>query len=176
MTHKLQIKINPDAKTVGQASLEALQVDEGPVTIIDKQREMQQDYLVNLIECINTFKQAHPHKNFFVVVLAKNERLLTNVVRNYFMARLSCPTPNYDQTVYQYFAHTESLNFIWVIPDRDTCFHLKENVLQVHPEEHDLLKFIFAFSDGTLYNYCKYLNGELDDAPKLATPTYKEIV
>ena len=86
---------------------------------------------------------------------------------NYFYARLSCPTPDYDQTLYKYSHKQESLTFLWVIPSRDTCQLLKDNALQVVPEERELLGFVLNFADGSLFKLAKKLNGEVEDSSLL---------
>ena len=40
--------------------------------------------------------------DFYIVVLFKKERILKNVVRQYFFYRQSFPTPEYDQSVYKF--------------------------------------------------------------------------
>lgn len=47
---------------------------------------------------------------FYVVVLFKKERALQNIIRQYFFYRQSCPTPEFDQTVYCYRPKTDSLS------------------------------------------------------------------
>jgi hypothetical protein len=94
---------------------------------------------------------------------------MQNVLRHYYYYRLSCPTPDYDQTVYKFTRATEIIEFIWVIPSRETCFTLKENASQVVPAEYGLLEFVLKFADGTLFKLAKSLNGEADDSALLAT-------
>lgn len=146
-------------KTVGQVSLELSQKEPDTRDPIELEREMHTDYEKNFWECVNDFKKQSSN-DFFIVVLTKRERVMQNVLRNVFFARHSCPTPNYDQAVYRYDALNNAVDFIWVIPSRETCFMLKENALQVVPEEKELLKYVLDFADGTLYNLAKQLNKE----------------
>ncbi len=126
---------------------------------IELQREMQKDYIHELCEAVVRGKKEWT-TDFFVVVITKNEKLLTNVFRNYFFPRITCPTPDYDQTVFHYNKDTEDIHYLWTIPSRDASFHLKDNALKVVNEEKDLLNFVLQFDDGTLYKLCKKLNGE----------------
>jgi len=121
------------------------------------------EYDRNLYECVERCKKDYSG-DFFVVVLTKKEKLLQNVIRNFFYGRLSCPTPDYDQTVYRYVREEDVIEFIWVIPSRQTCFWLKDNVLSILPEERELLNFVLQFADGTLYKLAKKLNKEQDDS------------
>ena len=85
-----------------------------------------------------------------------------NVIRNYFFHRSTCPTPEWDQVVYYYKRADDALNFLWVIPSKDTCELLRENALMVAPDERDLLNFVLNFYDGTLERIAQKLNGELN--------------
>ena len=88
-------------KTVGAVSSELIMKEPESRDPIEIQREMQKDYLKELTNCAESHKSVFPG-DFFLVVLTKNERLMTNVFRNYFFARNTCPTPQYDQSVFRY--------------------------------------------------------------------------
>ncbi|HEY4831547.1 MAG TPA: hypothetical protein VIH61_03205 [Waddliaceae bacterium] len=130
---------------------------------IELQREMQKEYHSNLIQCINDFKKNN-HSDFFVVVITKNEKLLPNVFRNYFFARKTCPTPDYDQSVFHYKHDIECAEYVWTVPSRDACIYLRDNAALVSPEERQLLGFVLDFSDGYLYSLCKKLNRECKES------------
>ena len=100
-------------------------------------------------------------KDFFVVVITKKERLMPNVLRNYFFNRLSCPTPDYDQIVF-YWNHSQNvLDFLWVLPAKDICDEMMLNRTNIHPDEYAAYSFIHSFYDGTLMKYAHTLNGDL---------------
>lgn len=145
--------------TVGKISLELMQKEPDTRNAIELEREMHTEYEKNIYDCIENNKNKF-HGNFFIVVITKMEPLMKNVLRNYFFARHSCPTPDYDQTLYYYNKDQESIEFLWVIPSRDACKLLKEYALEVVPEEKGLLKFVLDFADGTLMNITKKLNKE----------------
>lgn len=126
---------------------------------IELEREMHKDYEKHIYSCIDTCKKGYP-ADFYIVVIIKRERLMQNVLRNYFFGRLTCPMPDYDQTVYFFDRAKEQIQFLWVIPSKDACIVLKENAVQVVPEERELLKFVLDFADGTLYKLARQLNGE----------------
>lgn len=126
---------------------------------IELERVIHTDYEKNVLECISRALKACD-SDFYVVVLTKKERLLQNVLRHYFFYRLSCPTSQYDQAVYRYRRVDNHLEFLWVVPSKDTCEMYRDNRAQVAPEEYGLLDFVLKFYDGTLDRLAKSLNGE----------------
>lgn len=129
---------------------------------IELQREMQENYEKYLVETIESGKKAYEDP-FYVVVEMKKERLLQNIIRNYFIARQSCPTPFYDQTVYRIKMKEDRVDLLWVIPSKDTCEMMKEFALEVAPTERILRDYVLAYYDGSLLTLCRSLNGELEE-------------
>ncbi len=152
--------------TVGKIAEELLKKTPESRDPIELQREAHKKFVKGVIECIEKNKKKISG-DFFVVVLTKHERILKKVFRNYYGARKTCPTPDYDQTVYKYWASREDLEYIWTIPCREAVNHLKDNALEVAPEERQLLNFVLDFADGTLYKKCKILNNEEPDSNML---------
>lgn len=152
--------------TVGKLSSELLKQESPTSSPIELEREMHTEYDKNISECIDSGKKQY-HHNFYVVVITKRERLMPNVFRNYFFARETCPSPDWDQAVYRYTRSVDSVEFLWVVPSKQTCEHLKEHALEVPPEEKELLNFVLDFSDGTLLRRAKKLNKEKEDSPLL---------
>jgi hypothetical protein len=126
----------------------------------EQMREQLDLYESNMLLAIDRGKKLYP-KNFFIVVETKKEPKMKNVIRNYFIPRQSCPTPQYDEAVYQYDYLTDSLVFLWVLPSKQTYNMMKNNALELPTEERQLLQFVLEDADGTLLNRCKKLNGEL---------------
>lgn len=153
--------------TVGKISSELLKKSPESRDPIEIQREVQKTYMKDLLECIDINKSKYINDDFFIVVITKNEKLMPNVFRNFFFARKTCPTPDYDQTVFKYHKQTQIIEYIWTIPSRDASFYLKDNALQVVPEERPILNFVLQFADGTLFKLAKKLNGEKEDSPLL---------
>ena len=153
--------------TIGKISSELLEKPLETNSPIEQMREQLNDYDKNIFECIERGVKTFSD-DFYVVVITKKERLMPNVIRNYFTNRLSCPTPEYDQTVYRYLAKEEAIAFLWVIPSKDTCQLLIANKEQVDPSEFALLDFVLKFYDGTLFQTAKRLNGEEKDSIILA--------
>lgn len=166
--------------TVGKQARDLLLKKPDPIDPIEIQREIHKDYIANLEWCVKHMQKkvdcshlvgkdrGHEHcatreswtGDFFVAVLLKKERILENVLRNYFLATLTCPTPTWDQSVYHYQSATEELTYLWTIPDRETCEIFTDNARHIVPEERQLLKMILDFNDGTLLRKCRQLNGE----------------
>jgi hypothetical protein len=148
-------------ETIGKIATDLIKKDDGyAVSAIDQARECTEDYMKNLYEAVETGIKKYPMSDFYVHVETKKEKLLENVLRNYFIVKHACPTPNYDQSVFKYHHEKGDLVFMWVIPDRGTCFYFKQNYAQIPAEEKELLQFIRMFDDGTLLKLAKRLNGE----------------
>lgn len=153
-------------ETIGKISSDLLLKQPESRDPIELQREMTSEYLKYLIDCANQHKNIYPG-DFYLIVITKNERLMPNVFRNYFTARMSCPTPDYDQAVYKYNRKKEEIEFVWVIPCKDACIHLLKNKEHVTESERPLLNFIVDFWTGNLFEKSKKLNGEEKISPVL---------
>lgn len=153
-------------ETVGKISSDLLQKANGPVTVIDQQREMQKDYLDNLVQCVEKNKKDFPG-DFFVVVETKTEPLMPNVMRNYFFARWTCPTPTYDQSIFKYNKKDERIEYLWTLPSRDACYHIKNNLDTLSNEEQQLAFFVVSLFDGSLLRKAKELNHEYHNSLEL---------
>lgn len=150
-------------ETIGKISRDMQLKQPDSVDPIEIERVLHQEYEKNIFECVDKHKKEFIG-SFFIVVDTKKEPLMHNVLRNYFIGRVTCPTPNYDQTVYRYDRSIDKLDFLWVIPDRGTCFYLKDHALEVVAEEKDLLDFVLSFDEGDLLRACKKFNGETPDS------------
>lgn len=146
--------------TIGKISTDLLLKTPDSRDPIELQREMQKDYEKNIFECIDTHKKSFPG-DFYIEVVTKKERLMSNVLRNYFFGTLACPTPTYDQTLYKYHRSEEWLEFLWVLPAKDICEMLTFNALEVPESERELLNFVLSLNDGSLLQKARTLNGEI---------------
>lgn len=146
-------------ETVGAiASKLALQANT-PVLAVDQMREQLTEYDNNVNICINEHLKVFPG-DFYIVVLTKKERLMQNVLRNYFTARTTCPTPNYDQAVYKYHRDSGEVEFLWVVPSIEAVNYMSNNSIYIPKEQFDLLGYVLKFKDGSLMKLAKKLNGE----------------
>ena len=153
-------------ETVGKISSELLKkATEDKHTAKDQTAEQLSDYENNIdIAVTNGIKEFGLDRDFYVVVLTKKERLLQNVIRNYFLTRTTCPTPDYDQTVYKYHHESGYIEYLWTVPNKETCINMKTYALQVPPEQKELLNFVLSFYDGTLLKKAQQLNNEQTQA------------
>lgn len=99
--------------------------------------------------------------DFYIVIETKREKNMSNVIRSYFFHRISCPTPTWDNSVFKYHRAQDRLEFLWVLPDKNTCYMIKERALELPSEQKDLVRFVLDDFDGTLLKRCKQLNGEI---------------
>lgn len=158
----------PKRKTVGELSQELLQKNFDTRDPIELQRAMQKKYIDNLVQCVENNRHLYPG-DFYVIVITKKEPLMPNVFRNYFFARHTCPTPDYDQAVFKYNYGPQEIEYIWCIPDRETCLVFLDNTDRVVIDEIELLQTIIDFKNGSLYRRAKKLNNEQDDSVLIET-------
>lgn len=123
----------------------------------EQMREQLTDYDENMVQAIERGKKDFPGI-FYIIVITKRERLMPNVFRNYFFPRQTCPTPDYDQTVFKYESDLPEL--IWVIPSKPTCTYMLAHALEV--QEKELLHFVIDFKNGTLMQKALLLNNEIE--------------
>ena len=153
--------MNEEKKTVGAHSVDLQQKDPDTRDPIELEREIHKsDYEKEMIAALQTGRKLY-QSPFYVVVLTKKERLMQNVLRHYFIPRQSCPTPTWDQVVYKFTVPSEMLEFIWTVPDKETCELFRDNALKIVPDERCLLQFVLDFYDGTLDLVAKKLNREI---------------
>lgn len=146
-------------KTVGAIASELQQQAPDSRDPIEIQREVHKDYIDNLKTAVDRGLLSMKH-DFYVVVITKKEALFEKVLRNYFAERGTCPTPDHDQTVYKYHYNSGNLEYLWTIPDRQTCEVFLRNADKIVPEEQLLLEFVLNFYNGELLRLCRKLNGE----------------
>lgn len=150
--------------TIGKIASELLTKQTETQSPIEIEREMQSEYMKNLMECIDRGYKEFPG-NFYVTVITKNEKLMENVFRNYFAPRQSCPTPDYDQSVFRYNRKDSRVEYLWTLPGKDACYHLRDNALKVVDAEKELLRYVLGFFDGSLLKIAKHYNNEQADSP-----------
>lgn len=158
--------------TVGKAALDA-QKNDIQTDYIELEREIHQGknskrtYEEEVWEAVDRGrKDASIVGDFFVVVLFKKERHLQNVVRQMFFYRKTCPTPEYDQTVYKYCRQADALDFVWCIPNNATVINmiLKKHLLP--PEQQWLVSLSEAFQSGELEELAQKMNKEDEGSHK----------
>ena len=160
------LRVKMTKQTLGSIVTDLSQKKSDSHDPIEIQRAVYKDYMKNLTTAVDRGYKKYPG-DFFIHVETKAEPLLPNTFRNYFIDKLACPTPNYDQSVFRYNREAGQIEYIWTIPDRETCHHLLEHAHEVAKEERELLGFVVKFNNGSLYRLMKKLNGEKLDTPEL---------
>jgi hypothetical protein len=139
-------------KTVGELTNELLANPDTKQGVVDTRKEMEKTYLPEVQKCINNHKDWKDP--YYIIVINKRERLLVNAMRQYFLARLTLPTPDYDQTVFKYFPASGDLKFLWTVPDMNTIGYLIENEATLPSEQAQLIKFCKLFMANKLDKEC----------------------
>lgn len=151
--------------TVGAEAVKRLANPDTKQGIVDTGREINKDYFVEVEKCVNSHKEwTDP---FFVVIHYKKERLMNNVVRRYFFARRSLPTPQWGQDVWKYDPKTSDLTYLWTLPDEQTAMWMYSHPDQVDKEMQQLLVFVHDFLEGRLY--AKY-HKEFEQGDRIEAP------
>lgn len=158
-------------KTVGEESLllsKSTAGEKGPEAI-ELQREIhkgsasKKSYEEEVWEAVDRGRKDNAISgDFFVVVLVKKERHLKNVVRQLFFARQTCPTPEYDQTVYRYIRSADEIEFIWTIPNNATCAYMPHMGSDLPDDQALLLEMVLAFQRGDLDKKAILLNEKVE--------------
>jgi len=155
-----------DRPTVGKVATDAAAGPDERINSVELQEAIHKgntsddSYESQIDQALERGKKAHEGE-FYLVVLFKKERLLQNVVRQYFFTRISCPTPEFDQTVYRYHPKSDQLEFIWTVPDWGTVEKLCHYRADIHPDQQELADYAYRFKHGLLDRECAKLNKEL---------------
>ena len=151
-------------ETVGKISSDLLEkAKDNTHSSHEQMQEQLSEHDKFIHECLATHKKVWPSTNFYIVVITKKEPTMPYVIRSYFLGRLSCPTPDYDQVVYMYHHESDFLEVLWVIPSKHTCLFFLRDSFQIAAEEKDLLNYVLDFADGSLFRKAQFMNGELPD-------------
>lgn len=143
---------NEAKETVGAASKRLQENIDTKQGIVDTQREVDKTYFEECQKCVQRKPHCDWKEPWYLVVVQKKERLMANVVRRYFFGRQSLPTPDYDQTVWEYNPKTGDMKFMWVIPDKNTTLWMVSNPNEVPNEQRHLLNFCLDFINNKLYS------------------------
>lgn len=157
------VETTPDREKLGKIVYDNMLKPEESLKAVDLQAGMQEEYMDELLNCIDQ-NYSKFDKEFYIVVLTKAEKILKKVVRNYFFARQSCPTPDFDQSVFKYNKESEKIDFMWTIPSLDACEYLIKHATEIPTNERELLGFVAQFVTGKLLERSKKLNGEVKDS------------
>lgn len=154
-----------DRKTVGHHAVELQKKPDEKINSIELQRAIHkgkksEDSFENQVQLAIESGEKDFEGDFFVVVLLKKERILKNIIRSYFFARKSCPTPEYDQVVYQYSRKDQKIDLLWVVPNKQVVIDMVMIGDRLPKDQQELVKFAKDFNMGELDKKCDKLNGE----------------
>lgn len=160
--------MNEKKKLAGQQILEhdnlKLELEDD---IIEYRRAMEPDIMKRVYETAHNAKNQDGYigKDFYVVLITTIDRVLRQP-KVIPLARKSCPTPVYKQSVWKYRTATGDLEFLWSIPDAILYYHILRNQTKfLHDKETaDLAKFVVLMESGELLEWVKRENGEKIDA------------
>jgi hypothetical protein len=154
-------------KTYGQQVLDHwAQKHTNDDDVIEYRKAMEPEILKNINQTVeNAVKQdLYRNKDFYVVLLMKTERF-GGVPRTMVLARRSCPTATYQQSVWKYHHESGALEFMWCIPDQVLYWHIIRNAHKYlsDPETEGLAKFCLLMESGELMEWIIKENGEKPD-------------
>lgn len=135
--------------------------------IIEYRRAMEPDIITRLYDTALKAKDTlgYSGKDFYIVLITTLDRVLRQP-KIIPLARKSCPTPVYKQSVWKYRTVTGELEFLWSIPDAILYYHILRNQAKylTDKETAELAKFVVLMENGDLLEWVKKENGEKKDA------------
>ena len=158
----LDTKLSVPKKTAGAIALENYNKIPDTLNAHELMQEQLTEWDENVQCCYNRGKKIYHDSDFYIVVLVKHEKLLGHkVLHPLFMPRKSCPTPQWDQTVYQCKRESGDIVLLWTLPSKEVCQYYIDTATTTEPEEWDLLRFILMDKNGELLTLAKKLNKEI---------------
>jgi hypothetical protein len=135
--------------------------------IIEYRRAMEPDIMARIYETAHNAKNQdlYKGKDFYIVLLTFIDRVLKQP-RIIPIARRSCPTPVYKQSVWKYHHESGTLEFFWSIPDAMLYYHILRNQVKFleDKETADIARFVILMESEKLLDWVKKENGEKRDA------------
>ena len=141
-----------EKETVGAQALKLLEKADGKQSLMDTSLEMTKNFMPEISKCIDNHK--YLTEPYYLIAINKRERLIINSIRQFFAARRTLPTPDYDQNVFKYFPSSGGLKYLWTVPDKDSVTYILLNQTSLPDEQKELLKFCKLFIAGTLDKVC----------------------
>lgn len=135
------------------------------VTVNDLRNTGLEHYDRDLFKCFDTKK--NDYQSIFYIVSTFRKDPVTGKVNTLFWSRNSCPTPQFDQAVYQCNKDWSGPLFMWSLPSEDYAIALRDNAQMCPPEQYQLLRFVLDYYDGTLLHVAKKLSNETEETGQL---------
>lgn len=145
--------------------------------ITEYRRSMEPEIMQMIIKTAENVKdqEFYYNEDFYIVLLQTVDPVLKQP-KNIVLARKSCPTPVYKQSVWKYHTLTDHLEFMWSIPDVLLYYHIVHNASKYlqDKETKELAQFVILMESGELLEWVKKENGEKVDAVIKITPEIEE--
>lgn len=132
----------------GQAAYDLLRKPPEYMEVGDIQDEISKRMQAELEDIIEGHKNYS--KEYYIQIIMRKERTAKNALRFQYFMRRTPAAPAYDTSLFRYNNITDKLDYLWSIPDQDTCEYLLAHETELPSEEKPLLKFVKMFSDGKL--------------------------
>lgn len=146
--------LNPNPAKVGAAAASLLSKPYAPQSAEETTEAMTSRYYEELLSTVaaNEKKYESP---FYIVVLRKKEPWAINVLRQWFIARQTRPTPeflrneypNHDHDLYKIDSKSGDVHLCWTLLSAQDCASVLKNK---DAYSEDLVNWIMQFNRGTL--------------------------
>ena len=157
----------PPSSTFGKKAYDLIYSEPERQDPIQTQQEMLQKVEDEIWKTVDAGRKKIINKNFYVVMSTKKDPVYPNLYTNLYWYRASCPTPTYDNNVWVYHVKDDTLEELWVLPDKETVELYYLNPLAVDPSEYTFLNYVMAFKNGDLDKKCRQLNKEKENDPNV---------
>ncbi len=128
---------------------------------MDIAHEMAKSVGQELDDAIKVGQAHYKGRDFFIeMFLRKYSYLPDNHIKPHFLVEPVCPTPTHGHSVWKIHG-SGTVEFLWTVPHYEICVEMLKHCVHVPKEEHELLRYIVEFADGTLRERAKLLNGEI---------------
>lgn len=93
----------------------------------------------------------YKNKDFYIVLLMWTD-YMTMTPNSLALARQSCPSPGYEQTLWKYHHISGELKLMWHIPDKFRCFDIKNDPFKYmsDPKWAEVAKDVYRMNSGEL--------------------------
>lgn len=101
-------------------------------------------------------------KNFVIYVKLRRDVMFPEIIKFHAQPRLTLPYPYYDQIVLLYHRNTDTVKYLWEIPNASACYLLKQPGGNKTEQEQALLPQIYAFENGDLNKVVDDYNAKIE--------------